>query len=167
MCFFLRCLDLKEILAAASHLLPVRCQQTMLVPTNITGGFQEEFWGKKPESTEMAFSLLMTHTFRAQIRRKPLFLWKVGPWNKVRPTTGPSLLHPTSCHFWQYQRKEAVGMIQEVGQHIELITHCGEFGCLPVFCRLFPWPWLKNSKNLLLRSMEQAFQGWPENGSAS
>lgn len=44
--FFLRCLDLKEILAAASHLLPVRCQQTMLVPTNISGRFQEELGGK-------------------------------------------------------------------------------------------------------------------------
>ena len=132
----------------------------MLVPRNISRRFQEEFGGKKPESTKRAFSLAMTHTFRDQIGSKPPFLWKVGP----RIKWDLPLVHHSStslpCHFFQYQREGAVEMIQEVGQHIELITHCGEFGCLPIFCRLIPWPWLKNSKNLLLTSIEQAFQGW-------
>lgn len=97
--FFLRCLDLKEILATVSHLLPVRCQQTMLVPRNMSGRFQGEFGRKNPESTERAFSLAMTHIFKDQIGSKPPFLWKVEPWNKMRPTTSPLLLHPTSLSF--------------------------------------------------------------------
>lgn len=46
--FFLRCLDLKESQAAASHFLLVRCQQTMLVPINISGRFRKNLGEKIP-----------------------------------------------------------------------------------------------------------------------
>lgn len=147
--FFLRHLDLKESQAAASHFLLVRCQQTMLVPINISGRFQEEFGRKDPLRVQRGLSVwLWLPACRDQIGRKLPLLWKVGPWSKMRPTASPSLLHLPSRHFWDYQEKRLVEMIPEVGQHLELTTHCGEFGCLPVFCRLIfghGWKTLKTT----------------------
>lgn len=61
--FFLRCLDSKEIPTTASQFQPVRCQQTMFMPRNISRRFQEEFRRRGIPQTEKAFNLAVTLNF--------------------------------------------------------------------------------------------------------
>ena len=113
-CIFLRCLDSEEIQATAAQFLPVKCQQTMFLPRNISGGLQEE--SRRRDSPRLRGLSVRCGSILLEGRQEASyhFLWETGPWDKMSPPTNlPLFPHPSLLSFRGISETQLVELIQE------------------------------------------------------